>query len=195
MNQVVREHSFASGQCLQIVEGDLTQEKVDAIVNAANAYLKHGAGVAGAIISRGGGQIQVESDDWVRQHGPVSHGQPAYTGAGLLPCRYVIHAVGPVWGSGDEEQKLAAAIGGSLQVAESLEVSSLAFPAISTGIFGFPKELAAHIFYRVIESYYQEQPQSGIRQVRLTLYDRSTLEAFTSVWQSQGFDQALPLDC
>jgi O-acetyl-ADP-ribose deacetylase (regulator of RNase III) len=194
MNQVVRQHGFETGQSLQIVEGDLTQEEVGAIVNAANAYLKHGAGVAGAIISRGGGQIQLESDAWVQENGPVSHERPAYTGAGRLPCRYVIHAVGPVWGSGDEQRKLAAAIGGSLEVAESLGVNSLAFPAISTGIFGFPKDLAASIFYRVIESYFREHPNSGLRQVRLTLFDRSTLDAFISVWQSQGFDQALPLD-
>ena len=99
-----------------------------------------------------------------------------------------------MWGSGDEERKLEAAIGGSLQVAESLELSSLAFPAISTGIFGFPKELAASIFYRVIIGYFREHPKSGIRQVRLTLYDRTSLEVFVSVWESQGLDQALPLD-
>jgi O-acetyl-ADP-ribose deacetylase (regulator of RNase III) len=192
MNRVVRDYTFASGQCLQVVEGDITLERVDAIVNAANAYLKHGAGVAGAIISRGGGEIQVESDSWVQEHGPVSHQRPTYTGAGRLPCHYVIHAVGPVWGAGDEENKLAAAISGTLEVANELGLNSLALPAISTGIFGFPKEKAAHIFYRVFQTYFQKHPQTSIKQVRLTLYDRSTLEVFLRVWDTQGFGDASP---
>ena len=101
MNQVRKEHTFPSGQVLQIARGDITAETVDAIVNAANSHLMHGAGVAGAIVRRGGPQIQVESSQWVREHGLVSHAEPAYTHAGNLPCRYVIHAVGPVWGEGE----------------------------------------------------------------------------------------------
>ena len=90
-------YTYPSGQRLEIVQGDITGETVDAIVNAANSHLQHGAGVAGAILRRGGYQIQQESLEWVRQHGPVTHAEPAYTSAGKLPCRYVIHAVGPVW--------------------------------------------------------------------------------------------------
>ncbi len=131
---------------LDIAQGDLTQEPVDAIVNAANKHLAHGGGVAGAIVSKGGRSIQRESDDWVSQHGLVSHAEPAYTRAGSLPARYIIHAVGPVWGEGAEDTKLASAITGSLRRAEALGLESIAFPAISTGIFGFPKERAAHIF-------------------------------------------------
>src|SRR5512144_2508720 len=103
MNQTIREHNFPSGIRLQIVQGDITDEHVDAIVNAANRHLAHGAGVAGAILRKGGRVVQDESDRWVSQHGTVTHAEPAYTRAGSLPCRYVIHAVGPVWGEGDED--------------------------------------------------------------------------------------------
>ena len=110
MNQVLRETATPVGCRLQIVEGDITREVVDAIVNAANSYLQHGGGVAGVISLAAGPVIQRESDSWVQEHGPVSHMEPAITSAGQLTCQYVIHAVGPVWGSGNEEEKLAAAV-------------------------------------------------------------------------------------
>jgi O-acetyl-ADP-ribose deacetylase (regulator of RNase III) len=185
MSRVLREHKLPSGALLQIVQGDLTQENVDAIVNAANENLKHGGGVAGAIVRRGGHVIQEESDRWVEQHGPVSHSDPAYTSAGNLPARYVIHAVGPVWGSGDEDSKLAAAVYGSLAVADELNLASIAFPAISTGIFGFPKDRAASVMLQSIRDYFAEHPNSGLNQIRLTLYDQPTLDAFLKEWESQ----------
>jgi len=148
VNTVLAETVLASGQIFQLVQGDITAETTDAIVNAANRALRHGAGVAGAILRRGGEVIQQESDAWVREHGPVSHAEPAWTSGGALPCRYVIHAVGPVWGDaqkpgagGDEDAKLAAAVTGSLSVAESLGLKSISLPAISTGVFGFPSML------------------------------------------------------
>ncbi len=178
MNQILRNQTFPSGHTFQIVQGDITQEKVDAIVNAANAQLMHGGGVAGVISRRGGCAIQAESGKWVRERGPVSHAAPAYTTGGRLPCKYVIHAVGPVWGSGDEDAKLSAAITGSLRVADELELNSIAFPAISTGIFGFPKERAASITFDAIEQYFLDHPDSGVSLVRLTLFDQLTVEAF-----------------
>jgi O-acetyl-ADP-ribose deacetylase (regulator of RNase III) len=109
MNQVLRARTLGDGCIFQIVQGDITKEEVDAIVNAANAHLQHGGGVAGVISRVGGPEIQQESDEWVRLHGPVNHSEPGYTGGGKLPCRYVIHALGPVWGSGDEDEKLKEA--------------------------------------------------------------------------------------
>jgi len=109
MNTVLKEHSFPTGQTIQIVQGDITTESVDVIVNAANEHLQHGGGVAWAISKKGGPAIQTESDAWIRQHGLVSHAHPAWTSGGLLPAKYVIHAVGPVWGDGDEDNKLASA--------------------------------------------------------------------------------------
>jgi O-acetyl-ADP-ribose deacetylase (regulator of RNase III) len=185
MNQIIRDYTLPTGQKLQIVQGDLTQEKVDAIVNAANSALMHGGGVAGAISRRGGPIIQAESDAWVRQYGQVAHDRPAYTRAGNLPCRYVIHAVGPVWGEGDEDARLAAAIQGSLRVADQLSLTSIAFPAISTGIFGFPKERAARITLAAILGYFAQNPTSALQTIRLTLIDQPTLAAFLQVWGSQ----------
>src|SRR5512146_1149315 len=98
MNTIILETLFASGQALQLVQGDITLEKTDAIVNAANRYLRHGGGVAGAIVQKGGAVIQQESDEWVQSHGEVVSTSPAWTSGGKLAARYVIHAVGPVWG-------------------------------------------------------------------------------------------------
>ena len=182
MNTVLVETVFPSGQTLQLVQGDLTVETTDAIVNAANQSLQHGAGVAGAILRRGGAVIQQESDAWVRKHGPVSHAAAAWTSGGALPCRYVIHAVGPVWGEGDEDAKLIAAVDGSLSVAEDLGLSSIAFPAISTGIFGFPKERAAQVILVALQDHFSARPASALKLVRLVLYERPALDPFLRVW-------------
>lgn len=163
---------------LEIAQGDLTREPVDAIVNAANAQLAHGGGVAAAIVRAGGWSIQQESTDWVRQHGPVTNGEPAYTGAGKLPARYVIHAVGPVWGEGNEDAKMDAALQGSLARADALGLKSVAFPAISTGIFGFPKQRAAEIFFQSFKQYFAAHPESGLELVRVTLWDMESLQIF-----------------
>lgn len=171
-------YTFPSGLTLEIAQGDLTQEPVDAIVNAANAYLQHGGGVAGAIAARGGPSIQAESSDWVRLHGPVAHDEPAWTGAGDLPCHYVIHAVGPIWGQGDEDMYLGMAVMGSLDRAELLHCASLALPALSTGIFGFPRPRAASIILGVTRDWASEHPFSGLRRVRLVLFDQPALEDF-----------------
>jgi O-acetyl-ADP-ribose deacetylase (regulator of RNase III) len=178
MNTVLTERALPTGQTIQIVQGDITTEAVDAIVNAANEQLQHGGGVAWAISKKGGPSIQRESNDWIRQHGSVSHSHPAWTSGGLLPAKYVIHAVGPVWGDGDEDNKLALAAAGSLRVADELNCSSIALPAISTGIFGFPKDRAARIIFSAIERYFADNSSSGIKIVKLVLFDQPTVDAF-----------------
>ncbi|MBN1302820.1 MAG: macro domain-containing protein [Anaerolineales bacterium] len=185
MNEILIDYQYPSGQVFQIVQGDLTEEKVDAIVNAANAHLQHGGGVAGIISRRGGPAIQRESNEWVAVHGPVPHASPAWTSAGELPARYVIHAVGPMWGEGDEDAKLAAAVDGTLWLAEELDLVSISLPAISTGIFGFPKERAAGVIFLAIEDHFVANPSSGVRQVRLVLYDRPAVETFLEAWKER----------
>jgi len=184
MNTVLTERALPSHQTIQIVQGDITIETVDAIVNAANEHLQHGGGVAWAISRKGGPTIQNESDDWIRQHGPVPHAHPAWTSGGLLPAKYVIHAVGPVWGDGDEDKKLSDAVTGSLRVADELKCSSIALPAISTGIFGFPKDRAADIIYSAIEKYF-ESNESNLKVVKLTLFDQATVDVFLKSWQGK----------
>jgi len=183
MNIILKQYTFSSGQVLQLVHGDITAENVDAIVNAANSHLAHGAGVAGAIVRSGGPTIQFESNRWVKEHGLVSHAEPAYTSGGNLPCRYVIHAVGPVWGDGDEELKLGQAIRGSLALGDKLNLSSIAFPAISTGIFGFPKALAARVMLNTIQDYLSSYPASRMELIRLVLYDEPTVQASLDIWK------------
>lgn len=178
MNKVLKERTLPTGQSLQIVQGDITGEEVDAIVNAANEFLQHGGGVAWAISKRGGPAIQKESDEWVRTKGKVSHAHPAWTSGGRLPAKYVIHAVGPVWGEGNEDANLTAAVTGSLRVAGELGMQSIAFPAISTGIFGFPKERAAKVILQAIESYFEKNTSSGVKVIKLVLFDQSTADAF-----------------
>lgn len=185
MNNVLVDQTLPTGQVIQIVQGDLTIETTDAIVNAANEHLQHGGGVAWAIVQRGGEVIQQESDAWIRKHGPVPHSHPAWTSGGLLPAKYVIHAVGPVWGDGDEDKKLSEAVHGSLQVADELKLSSLSFPAISTGIFGFPKDRAAGIIFSTIKNYFAHH-KTRIILVRIVLFDDTTIRAFVSVWADKS---------
>ena len=184
MNIVLKEQELPTGQTIQIVQGDITTEEVDAIVNAANERLQHGGGVAWAISRRGGPTIQKESDEWILTHGSVSPERPAWTSGGLLPAKTVIHAVGPVWGQGDEDAKLSMAVSGSLRVADELGLKSIAFPAISTGIFGFPKERAAKIIIHTITEYFSEGP-SQLKIVRFVLFDDATIEAFLSAWRME----------
>ena len=182
MNSILAEYIFPTGQSIQIVQGDITVEEVDAIVNAANEHLQHGGGVARTISKKGGPTIQQESDAWIRERGRVSHAHPAWTSGGRLPATYIIHAVGPVWGDGDEDNKLEAAVTGSLHLADELKCSSLALPAISTGVFGFPKERAARIIFSVIERYFAENPSSGLKLIKLVLYDQPTVDVFLEAW-------------
>ncbi len=185
MSTLLREKSLPGGQKLEISLGDITLESLDAIVNAANRQLQHGGGVAWAIVRRGGKVIQQESDAWVRKNGPVSHAQPAYTGSGDLRCKFVIHAVGPVWGEGDEDNRLMEAVHGALQRADDLQLSSIALPAISTGIYGFPKDRAARLIFAGITAYFAENQCSGLKLVRLTLFDQPVVDAFLNVWDEK----------
>jgi O-acetyl-ADP-ribose deacetylase (regulator of RNase III) len=183
MNSILFEYRFPGPKKFQIVEGDITKEEVGAIVNAANSYLAHGGGVAWAISRAGGKSIQLESDAWIQEHGEVSHSQPAYTSGGEMPCRYVIHAVGPVWGDGDEDRKLADAVTGSLRVAADLGLATVSIPAISTGIFGFPKERAARIIFSSIQNYFTQNPDAPLSTVRLILYGSKDAELYLGFWQ------------
>ncbi len=183
MNKLITQRKLSANQTLQIVQGDITIEAVDAIVNAANENLQHGGGVAAAISKKGGPTVQQDSDEWIRKHGPVSHTLPAWTSGGLLPAKYIIHAVGPVWKSaGDEDLKLSDAVKGSLQVADELKCKSISMPAISTGIFGFPKDRAAGIIFRSIDEYFAKTRESNIQQIRIILFDTTTLEVFGKIW-------------
>ncbi|HBT38550.1 MAG: Appr-1-p processing domain protein [Thermotoga sp. 50_1627] len=171
------------GAVVEIVQDDITRQDTDAIVNAANSYLKHGGGVAAAIVRAGGGEIQRESDEYVKRYGPVPVSQVAVTGAGKLKARYVLHVVGPRWGEGNEHEKLYRAVQNVLRKAEELSLSSISIPAISSGIFGFPKDQCAEIFYRAISDFLKEHPETSLKLIRLCNIDEETSRIFLSVFE------------
>ncbi|MEN3012350.1 MAG: macro domain-containing protein [Dictyoglomus thermophilum] len=147
-----------NGVKLKVVKGDITQEEVEAIVNAANSYLKHGGGVAGAIVRAGGEVIQKESDEYVEKYGPLPVGSATITSAGKLKAKYVIHTVGPRWGEGDEEKKLEKAIESVLTLAKEKNIKSLSIPAVSCGIFGFPPQLGTKIIVDKVVEFLKDNP-------------------------------------
>jgi O-acetyl-ADP-ribose deacetylase (regulator of RNase III) len=163
------------GKTLRLVQGDITERDVDAIVNAANSHLQHGGGVAGAIVRKGGHIIQEESD----RIGFVPVGNAAVTGAGRLPARYVIHAVGPRMGEGDEENKLKNAAINSIKLASGKGLKSISLPAISSGIFGFPKERCAEILVR-------ENPKTSLEVIEFCVYDDLTAGLFKKEFDRIG---------
>jgi O-acetyl-ADP-ribose deacetylase (regulator of RNase III) len=172
MAKVLASRKVGRGE-IAVVLGDLTEEATDAIVNPANSALAHGGGVAGAIVRRGGEEIQRES----LGKAPVPVGGAAVTGAGRLRCRWVIHAVGPVWGEGGEEDKLRSAVGSALARGEELGLASLAMPGISTGIFGYPKSDGCRVILEVVAEHL-EQPGGSLATVRLVSIDEETASHF-----------------
>ncbi|MCD6550830.1 AAA family ATPase [Thermotoga sp.] len=179
MSEIRKEQQY-KGRKIKIVKGDITREEVDAIVNAANEYLKHGGGVAGAIVRAGGSVIQEESDRIVRERGRIPTGEAVVTGSGNLKARYVIHAVGPVWRGGNygEDELLYRAVYNALLRAHELNLKSVTMPAISTGIFGFPKERAAAIFARVIKDFIDHHPDTLLEEIRICNIDEETTRVF-----------------
>ena len=139
------EVKLSNSKILKLVKGDITERNVDAIVNAANSYLKHGGGVAAAIVRKGGAIIQKESDKLLVGRDFVAVGSAVITTAGKLPCKAVIHTVGPRMGEGDEDFKLRKAVRSSLILASEKGFRNISMPAISSGIFGFPKDKCAKI--------------------------------------------------
>ncbi len=159
---------------IELIQGDITDLAVDAIVNAANEQLQLGAGVAGAIRRRGGPSIQRECD----RIGNCPVGGAVVTGGGDLPARWVIHAVGPIWRGGQEgeEELLASAVRSSLARAEEAGARSVALPAISTGIYGFPLDRAAGISVREARGFAARSV--SVERVVFCLFDERALAAF-----------------
>lgn len=165
------------GSCkLDLVQGDITQQSTDAIVNAANSRLAGGGGVDGAIHRAGGPSIMAETREQYPQGCPT--GEAVITGAGQLPTRYVIHTVGPIWSGGKqgEPDLLASAYRRSLEVAVDNHCQSVAFPSLSTGAYGYPLDLAARTALRTVMTFLRERKQPA--WVRFVLFDQGTLDTF-----------------
>jgi O-acetyl-ADP-ribose deacetylase (regulator of RNase III) len=167
------EKEVKSGKKIILVQGDITELSTDAIVNAANEDLILGGGVAGAIRKKGGPSIQEECN----KIGRIKVGEAVVTGAGNLKAKYVIHAVGPRYGEGNEDEKLKNATWNSLLRATEKNCKSIAFPAISTGIFGFPKDRCASIMLKTAIEFLEQQ-ETSLEEVTFCLYSREDLEIF-----------------
>lgn len=168
------------GACmLELVTGDITQQRLDAIVNAANSLLAGGGGVDGAIHRAGGPTIMAETRAKYPQGCPT--GSAVLTGGGTLPARYVIHAVGPIWrgGHADEATHLAGAYRRSLELAVAQGCQSVAFPSLSTGAYRYPVALAAQTALTAVVAYVGFQQQPAL--VRFVLFDPSTYDAYATV--------------
>jgi O-acetyl-ADP-ribose deacetylase (regulator of RNase III) len=156
-------------------QGDLTEADVDAIVNAANNDLMLGGGVAGAIRVKGGLSIQQECD----RIGPIALGEAAITGAGRLPARHVIHAASMRLGESTSEANLRAATRNSLMRANENSLKTIAFPAIGTGIAGFPIERCAHVMLNEVRAHLEGA--TTLESVEFVLFDHRSLEVFERV--------------
>jgi len=159
---------------LTLVQGDITQEATDAIVNAANAKLIPGGGVDGAIHRAGGPTIYEEC----RKIGGCAPGKAVITSGGNLKAKYVIHTVGPIYrgGKSNEAEILASAYRESLRIAQEKGLKSISFPAISTGAYGYPLEEAAHIALKTTISFLEGE--QSLKLVRFVLFDRKTFDIF-----------------
>jgi len=163
---------------ITVVAGDITTQTVDAIVNAANAHLAHGGGVAAAIARAGGPVIQEESNAWVAAHGPLLPGVAAVTSAGAMPVGWVIHVAGPIHRPDqDNVRLLAAAVTAALDAAARLGARSVALPAISAGIYGYPVEEATAVIATTAQEWCQSNP-NAFDEIRLVGYGDEVVRGF-----------------
>ncbi|MDD5127059.1 MAG: O-acetyl-ADP-ribose deacetylase [Dehalococcoidales bacterium] len=167
---------------LTLVQGDITRQATDAIVNAANSGLMGGGGVDGAIHRAGGPAILEECRQIVARQGRLPAGQAVITTGGNLPAKYVIHTVGPVWhgGTRGEAALLTDAYRNSLKLATEKNLTSISFPSISTGAYGYPVTAAAEVALHTVVSFLQENPAS-LQQVVFVLFDAATFNAYAAV--------------
>lgn len=169
-----------AGTTVSALRADLTLQEVDAVVNAANEHLAHGGGLAAAIVAAGGWEIQEESDRWVAEHGPLSPGVAAVTGAGRMPARMVIHVAGPRYQAGqDNEGLLRTAVRAALDAALERECRTVALPAISAGIFGYPLSEAASVIACACAAWAGEHP-GALAEIRLVGFNEAVEEAFAA---------------
>ncbi len=174
-----------NGINLEMIIGDITEQKVQAVVNAANPSLLGGKGVDGAIHKKGGPEILEECKLIRKKSGKLPTGQAVITTAGKLPAERVIHTVGPVWRSGSNQEKLLlrSAYHESLLLAQKHDIKSIAFPSISTGAYGFPTPIAAKIFIFTITKYCNDNHQLP-NLIRMVLFSKQTFKIFLSDWEN-----------
>lgn len=163
---------------ITVIEGDITTQDVDVIVNAANAELMHGGGVAAAIARAGGPVVDQESRAWIAEHGPVRPGAAAVTSAGDMPARDVVHVVGPIYTPGrDNEELLRLAVVTALDAGQHLGASSIAMPAISAGVYGYPVGEATAVIAATVAAWVTDNPGVYV-EVRLVAFGTEAADGF-----------------
>ncbi|MBF9254106.1 O-acetyl-ADP-ribose deacetylase [Pontibacter sp. 172403-2] len=170
------------GTAIEVVKGDITIQKVDAVVNAANSSLLGGGGVDGAIHRAGGPAILAACKEIRARQGGCPAGEAVITTGGNLPAKYVIHTVGPVWHGGreGEPELLASCYRNSLRIASEQQLQSIAFPNISTGVYGYPKQKAAEVALQAVNSYLQER-ETSIKQVVFVCFDEENYRLYRTI--------------
>jgi len=168
---------------IHVVEGDITVQDVDVIVNAANAQLAHGGGVAAAIARAGGPSVDEASRAWVAEHGPVPRGGAAVTTAGDMAARHIVHVVGPIYrGVPEDEIELTEAVRAALDASERLGAASIALPAISAGIYGYPPDEACRVIVEAVERWLADG--GSLQEVRLVAFGANVAEVFRQALRS-----------
>ena len=186
MARVQPAEAVVAGVRLVALQGDITRQVTDAIVNAANSTLMGGGGVDGAIHRAGGPQILEECRRIVAERGPLPPGQAVITTGGRLPARWVIHTVGPIWRGGGhgEPQVLRSCYRSALELARRWELGCIAFPSISTGAYGYPIQQAAPVAVSAVVDWLREQADAGhggVQEVRFVLFTAQDLEVYRQV--------------
>ena len=185
--EVICSHVTKEGMKISVYKGDITKENVDVIVNAANEKLDHIGGLAAAIVKAGGKEIQDDCNNYVKSNGPVLEGHVVVSTPGRLACKKVVHAVGPRWDfknnrrlhDGEEtkeERLLKYAVTNALR--EAMQYNSIAIPAISSGVFGFPRDLCAKVILDAVLDFCHKNPMSKLLDIRLINIDTPTVQAF-----------------
>jgi len=179
------EFTTSTGRVIELREDDITRVPADAIVNAANSALAGGGGVDGAIHRAGGPEIMAELDVIRKQIGKCATGSAVVTGAGRLPARYVFHTVGPVYRDGKhgESDLLASCYQTCLRLAVERQVETISFPAISTGVYGYPLEDASAIAVREVVAHFQ-RPDTTVQRAIFVVFDRSASNIYAAALKS-----------
>ena len=174
--EVIAREDHPGGRVFEVVAGNLLEEPVDAIVNAANGHLAHGGGVAAAIARAAGPALVEEGDALVRERGEVPLGEAVTTTAGDLPFKGVIHAVGPHQGQGEEEECLEKALRSAFLRAHEQGWASASFPAVSSGIFAVPLDVCSRAYVAAVRGFWAEHPDTSVKSLRLSLFKGPLLD-------------------
>uniref|UniRef100_A0A8B8E892 Poly [ADP-ribose] polymerase n=1 Tax=Crassostrea virginica TaxID=6565 RepID=A0A8B8E892_CRAVI len=184
-NGTLAEHTTKSGIIIKVHGGDLTQLPVDVIVNGANTDLKHQGGLAGVLVKKGGIEIQKECTEHVKRNKKLSEGEIFCSKPGTLSCKMIVHACGPTWKGGfnQESDHLTECVQSALEETDKLRFRSIAFPALCTGIFGYPIKQATTVIVKAVRSYLKDKKVSSIKEIILCDMKAETVKSFTEALQ------------